>query len=94
MVLIGRIRNRDMVQQAVSQSWTGCKTRDGEAMVRAQALGAFDYVGARPASCHLVLVKPSCHARYRRRVPGHPVRSKLCQVFEGAEMEKAIPNHC
>jgi hypothetical protein len=76
---VGRVRNRDFVRSAGSPDWMPSKSLYVRAHRRAQALGSFELVRARPLACALWLIRQprtiGCTARVSARLPAAPTAS-------------------
>lgn len=72
---VGRVRNRDFVRSAGSPDWIPSKNLYARAHRRAQALGPFELVRARPLACALWLIRQPRHYRVHRTRFGALTRS-------------------
>ncbi|HET8608525.1 MAG TPA: IS4 family transposase [Burkholderiales bacterium] len=72
---VGRVRNRDFVRGAGSPDWMSGKSLYVRAHRRAQALGSFELVRARPLPCALWLLRQPQHHRVHRTRCGALARS-------------------
>lgn len=84
---VGRIRNRTLVQEEGSETWSPCKALYAKATKRPTTLGPVHLVRSNPLRCILHVVRQSPKGRVHTSVFGTPVRASSSRKISARTRE-------